>query len=452
MRTRRQRPKITKIEDRVEAEENINKAIPLIDIRESIDSISIDELTHKYGSALFVFSQKEIKDKYNKTYKAFSDRYPLVEFSWSYKTNYLKSICQTFHNLGATAEVVSEFEYEKAKALGIKGSDIIFNGPYKPYHILKIAVQDKARIHIDHFDEIAMLEKIAKELNIVIPVTIRLNMDTESLFSKWDRFGFKIESNEAREAVKIIQKSGLLRLNGLHSHIGTFMLDTNAYRVQTTKMVEFMNMVQRDFDFKIEYIDVGGGFASMNGLKGVDEEPSKMVPPIEKYAEAITSALKDNLKSSNYPKLILELGRYLIDEAGFLITSVVGSKNAGDKRAYVLDAGINLLYTHQWYTPKIELSKFEGDTIYPSSLYGPLCMNIDVIREDILLPKLSMNSKLIISPVGAYNVTKWMQFIQYRPKVVMTFEDGTSEIIRENEDLDYIEKLERLPHRLETKR
>jgi diaminopimelate decarboxylase len=445
MRQRRERPKIIKIDKKVE------EKVSSISIRGHIDENPIEELTQKYGSPLFVFSQPIIKDIYQKAYNAFSNRYPLVEFSWSYKTNYLKAVCQSFHNLGATAEVVSEFEYEKAKALGIKGKDIIFNGPYKPYNILKIAVQDGVRIHIDHLDEMELLEQIAQELDMVIPVAIRLNMSTDSIFSKWDRFGFNIESDEALNAVKRIKKNGLLRLNGLHSHIGTFMLDVNAYKVQTTKMAKFLNMLTKEFDFTIEYIDVGGGFASMNGLKGVDEEPSKIVPSIESYAEAITTALIETLDPSNSPKLILELGRYLIDEAGFLITSVVASKHTHNRRAYVVDAGINLLYTHQWYTPKIELSKQIETEMKESTLYGPLCMNIDIIRETIALPKLEVSSKLIISPVGAYNVTKWMQFIQYRPAIIMTFSDGTSEIIRDNENLDYVEKLEKVPSRLEIK-
>ncbi len=90
-------------------------------IRTEIDGISVNELTQKYGSPLFVFSQRQMEEKYNTMYSAFSSRYPDVTFGWSYKTNYLNEVCRVFHSLGSIAEVVSEFEYQKARALGIEG-------------------------------------------------------------------------------------------------------------------------------------------------------------------------------------------------------------------------------------------------------------------------------------------------------------------------------------------
>lgn len=446
MRRERKRPIMRKIEDIK------SNPQPTHNIRDNIEGISVDKLIKEYGSPLFVFSQKIIKEQYTKAYEAFSSRYDNVEFSWSYKTNYLKSICAIFHQLGSSAEVVSEFEYQKARNLGIEGKDIIFNGPYKPYHILKIAVEEGAKIHIDNFEEIDTLEKIADELDMQIPVAIRVNMDTESIYPQWSRFGFDLDSNEALEAIKKIKTGGRLILNGLHSHIGTFMLDANAYGVETQKMVKLLNTIEEDFGFKIEYIDIGGGFASMNRLKGVSQPPEEIVPSIDDYAKAITDALRENLKPSSNPKLYLELGRYLIDEAGFLITTVVANRLMSDgKRAYVVDAGINLLHTYMWYDFNIEISKESETTSEVSMINGPLCMNGDVIRDSIMLPRLDNKTKLIISPVGAYSVTQWMQFITYRPAIVLIFEDGEVEVIRQKEDLKYMEKQERLPKRLKLK-
>ena len=85
-----------------------------------------------HGSPLFVFSERRIREKYREAYNAFSHRYPNVLFAWSYKTNYLAAICAIMHQEGAIAEVVSEMEYAKARALGIPGDQIIFNGPVKP--------------------------------------------------------------------------------------------------------------------------------------------------------------------------------------------------------------------------------------------------------------------------------------------------------------------------------
>jgi len=94
-------------------------------IRSEIDGINVRDLVKNYGSPLFVFSQRQIEDKYNEFYNAFSSRYPDVTFGWSYKTNYLDAICKIYHKLGSIAEVVSEFEYDKARSLGVEGKDII---------------------------------------------------------------------------------------------------------------------------------------------------------------------------------------------------------------------------------------------------------------------------------------------------------------------------------------
>ncbi len=417
-------------------------------IRKDIDGVPVGELKERFGSPIFVFSEQKMRTLYRDAYEAFISRYPNVQFGWSYKTNYLTAICAVFHQEGAIAEVVSEFEYEKARAAGIEGKDILFNGPYKPYDALLRAASEGAKIHIDTFDEISDLEKIADELGIKIPVAIRVNMST-GIEPHWSRFGFNIESTQAMDAVRRIEAGGKLLLNGLHSHIGTFILDVNAYRLQTTKMALLMKEIEAHTDFAIEYLDVGGGFASKAHLKGIYQPPEVIVPSIDDYAEAITGALYDNLEYGNYPKLYLEAGRYLIDEAGFLITSLTGSKRLPDGRMnYIMDAGVNLLYTAFWFKYNLELSqKYEG-MMEPALVNGPLCMNIDVIDENIMLPRLKRNDTMTISPVGAYNVTQWMQFIRYRPAVVLIDTEGRPHLIREGEELKDIDERERLPKHL----
>ncbi len=96
-----------------------------------IDNVSVVEMAEKYGSPLFVFSEKKIRQNYRNLNRIFKTRYPKVQFAWSYKTNYLNAVCSLFHQEGAWAEVVSEFEYERARKLGVKGENIIFNGPDK---------------------------------------------------------------------------------------------------------------------------------------------------------------------------------------------------------------------------------------------------------------------------------------------------------------------------------
>ncbi|AEI35890.1 alanine racemase [Francisella salina] len=407
-------------------------------VRKDIDGVLIEDLVKKFGSPIFVFSEKKIIEKYDTLYNAFSSRYSNIEFSWSYKTNYLNQICKIFHKLGSSAEVVSEFEYQKARALGVAGKDIIFNGPYKPKQSLKIAVKEGAKIHIDNLFELNDLEEIADELGMKIPVAIRINMDT-GIYPLWSRFGFNYENGDALDAVRRIYDNNKLYLIGIHTHIGTFMLDVNAYKIATSKIMKLKSQVENNFDCEIEYIDLGGGFASKSSLKGIYQSPEVVVPSADEYASAITDTIYEFNQSHKFPKLYIEAGRYLIDEAGFLLTSVCGWKRFPDgKKGYILDAGVNNLYTSTWYNFNVELDKEYMGENEPSLLNGPLCMNIDIIEENLMLPPLDRGTVISISPVGAYNYTQSMQFIRYKPAVILIDKNSQPHVIKEVDNLETV--------------
>ncbi|MCK4923160.1 MAG: hypothetical protein KAS71_19065, partial [Bacteroidales bacterium] len=114
----------------------------------TIDGVPIKDMLEKYGSPLYIISEQTIREKFRTAEKTFKSKYPKVQFAWSYKTNYLDAVCKTFHQEGSWAEVVSNFEYEKARSLGVPGDKIIFNGPYKNRQILETAINENARIHI----------------------------------------------------------------------------------------------------------------------------------------------------------------------------------------------------------------------------------------------------------------------------------------------------------------
>jgi diaminopimelate decarboxylase len=113
-----------------------------------IEGVAISDLMDQYGSPLFVISEKKIRQTYRRALKAFTMRYPKVQFAWSYKTNYLDAVCSLFHQEGSWAEVVSGFEYRKAVRNGVPGNLIIFNGPDKSAEDLQMAVDNRSLIHI----------------------------------------------------------------------------------------------------------------------------------------------------------------------------------------------------------------------------------------------------------------------------------------------------------------
>lgn len=415
-----------------------------------IDDVSVSELINEHGTPLFVISENTLRNTIHEAKRAFETRYPKVQFAWSYKTNYLDAVCRVFHQEGSWAEVVSRFEYDKALSNGVDGSKIIFNGPDKTEDDLRVAAANGSLIHIDHFDELYMLIDIAGSMNKKPKVAIRVNMDT-GVHPQWDRFGFNFENGEAWEAINRIMISKKLEFVGLHTHIGTFMLTASAYEVAATKLAKLAYDFKKKYNTNISYIDLGGGFASHNTLKGAYLTGKDTAPSFDEYAEAITNALiNSQLDHDEMPLLILETGRALIDAAGYLLGSVIANKKLSDgRRSTIVNFGVNILFTAFWYEHQINPEKEYSQNSETTTIFGPLCMNIDQIRDSIQLPPLKKDDNVVVSSVGAYNMTQWMQFITLRPRVVLIDTKSEVHIIRDNETNKVVTALESVPQHLE---
>lgn len=197
---------------------------------------------------------------------------------------------------------------------------------------------------------------------------------------------------------------------------------------------------------------MGGGFPSQNTLKGSFLPGTDTVPAIDEFAEAITNTiLQFGFKPDELPLLVLETGRALIDDAGYLLGSVLANKRLSDgRKATIMDFGVNILFTSFWYDHKISPAQEFSHHTEDCVLYGPLCMNIDVVRESITLPVMSKGDHVVVHKVGAYNMTQWMQFIAMRPNVVMIDANEKAHLIREKESLEYLEQPEKMPDHLKT--
>ncbi len=414
-----------------------------------IENVPVADIVDKFGSPVIVFSENAIREKYRRMKTELEKHYPNAEISWSYKTNYLQAISSILHQEGAKPEVVSIMEYDMAKGLGQKGEDIIFNGPGKRKNDLLTAVSEKAKIHIDHMDELFLLEEVADELSMTPQVAIRVNMDTK-VYPQWQRFGFNYDNGEAMRVLQRIVSGGKLQIIGLHCHIGTFMLEPSAYYYSAKALLDLAMQLKDKFGIVIDYIDLGGGFASRNTLHNQYTPGEFASPNPDQYFSAIGKAFNESqFTREENPRLIMETGRVLVSEAGYCIASVLGKKDLPTgQRAVILDGGVNIMITAWWYNLNIKPAQPLSGTSRNTIFYGPLCMNIDVVKPDCVFPDLQVNDKVVIHPVGAYNVTQWMQFIEYRPNVVLITETGEIELIREREYLKDIQHKERIPEHL----
>ena len=438
-----EKPIITKINAGVPDKFGMVNKIKAI---KEIDGVAVKDMISEYGSPVFVISEQTLTETYQSAHQAFNTRYPKVQFAWSYKTNYLDAICRTYHKLGSWAEVVSGFEYHKALSNGVVGNHIIFNGPDKSDEDLKLAIENKSLIHIDHFDELYTILRLADQLENRPRVAIRVNMNA-GIYPIWERFGFNFENGDAWNAINRLMLSDKVDFMGLHTHIGTYIMAAWAYGNAAKKLTELAVKIEKKFNHYIKYIDMGGGFASKNTLKGAYLPGSDTCPSFDDYAESITTAIiSSDINPDHMPTLFLETGRALIDDAGYLLGSVLANKRLTTGRAsMVLDIGVNMLFTSFWYDhlvhPAEETSHYTEDT----TLYGPLCMNIDVIRESLPFPTMKKGQNIVISRIGAYNMTQWMQFINHRPPIIMIDKEGKTHLIRKRETNESVTREEVIP-------
>lgn len=412
-----------------------------------IDGFAIEGLLEKFGSPLYVISEKTLRNKYRELRDAFVSRYPNTTIAYSYKTNYLSAVCAILAQEGAWAEVVSGFEYDIAESLGIPGAQIVFNGPYKPTQDLARAVENRAIVNVDSFNELYQLEELAHRYNKTVEIGLRVNMQLNC--PTWDKFGFNLESGQAFEACRKASSTGRLRVKGLHCHAGTYLADPAIYTNVAIKLAELGIKLEDEFGIEIEFLDLGGGFASPNTLHKHLMPGTTTCPTFDQYAEAICTPLKRSLERFvGSPRLILEPGRSIVDESMFLLTTVVATKRSAlGSKVVIVDAGVNLLPTAFYFKHDISPIHSAGMSVEEVTICGPLCMQIDVLRQGVRLPPLQKGSVLVIKNTGAYNFSQSMQFIFTRPGIVLLNHNG-AEYVKLPESTQDVRRLERVPKRL----
>jgi diaminopimelate decarboxylase len=401
-----------------------------------IDGFSIDRLVEEYGSPVFIISTRMLRNNLKAFREGFSKMYPKVEVAYSYKTNCLLGVLSIIHKAGACADVASGFEYDLARALGVPGKSIVFNGPYKKKEELRKAAKEGALINVDHTAELDMLKEIASEFGKVLEIGIRINADV-GIHQLSDRFGFNLESGEATQIVRKCAGKELLRVVGLHIHLTSYIIEpdelesafpikrvrliwpksSDMYREATKKIAGFAEKIREQFGIDIKYVDMGGGFPNVDSLS----------PYVEAIVEPILNGFKREL-----PILVLEPGRAIVRDTMHLISTVIAAKEfPNGERRIIIDAGINLLPTSLWRWQEIEpVSKPEGG-LRKTTVYGPLCLQSDIITK-AELPELKPGDKLFIKNVGAYNISQSSSFIFPRP-LVLIVENGEARVLRRAE-------------------
>ena len=311
-------------------------------------------LIKKYETPFFVFFPNIMKKKINQLKLSLKENYPNSQLTYSVKTNYLPFVIKKAHSYGAYPECISGFEILIVEKLNLLDKNAVVNGPLKSEEDLIKISKLGCKINIDNFTELEIVQKIAKKLNLKLDIGIRIY--TKLGKKTWSRFGFNLDNQEAMDIAEKINKNMFnLRLVGLHIHIGTNILDLKIYDSASKKISKFALLLEKKRLIKLKYLDMGGGFATNLPFKDFKKKVWN-APTANQYVKTIINPIKKTFKK-RLPKLILEPGRFLVDESFFLITKVKRLRGK-KKNSAILDAGVNIIPSGKYR--KHEFFKFNN--------------------------------------------------------------------------------------------
>jgi len=324
------------------------------------------------------------------------------ELLYSVKTNYNPFIIK-FLNLNKVGlEIISGFEIDLLDEISLLDEKVIINGPSKSNSELNKIIEKRSIIQTDSLEEISDINKISSNQKRLAYIGLRIQPND----SNWKRFGIPQEKfNRVVNDIKTKYKN--VRIIGLHSHLGTQILDVNAYRILAEELSRLA--IKNELVSNLRYLNMGGGFPSYSApLTHHLKEPK----PLLNYFQEINIGLEELLRINNKIKIFVEPGRALVDESMDLVCSVMSS----NFDRIVLDTGKNDIPSLNIRNHPIYFDK-KNIKLKQKHIYGSLCMRSDSFPFKKKVPSLKRGDRAIISTLGAYVNSQSMTFIKYKPPI-----------------------------------
>jgi diaminopimelate decarboxylase len=404
----------------------------------AIGGCDLVELAVKYGTPLYIFDEKSLRDKCREFKSSFNQYYPGTTVAYASKAYINQALALLFKEEGLSLDVVSGGELSIAHAAGFPMERIFFHGNNKGEAELKLALQRRTgRIVVDNFYELGLLDNLAKKMGlkqaILLRITPGIDPHTQQKIATGNvdsKFGFPESSRE--QAVKQALASTNLKLRGLHSHIGSLVFETQPYLEALDVVLAFAAEMKNQHSFELRELNVGGGYA----IQYLSGNPA---PPPGLYAEAISSRIKSACSRLKLvlPELTIEPGRAIVGRAGTALYTVGAIKDIPGIRRYIsVDGGMADNIRPAIYGSKYEAAvanralEKNADTV---TIAGKFCESGDILINDIKLPALSSGDLIAVPDCGAYCLSMASNYnASLKPPIVMV-KEGKSRLIRRRE-------------------
>ncbi|TKJ26558.1 MAG: diaminopimelate decarboxylase [Hadesarchaea archaeon B3_Hades] len=408
------------------------------------------ELAERFGTPLYVVDEQRVRENYQRFYRAFAERWSSVLVCYALKANFNLAICKILQGEGAGADVSSGNELRNALGVGIPGNRMVFNGNYKSLPELELAITNNVLINVDSLQELDAIEGLASRLGKRARIGLRVNPDVKTPTHPYiatglrdSKFGFDVASGQALEAYKSASRMRNIEVVGIHSHIGSQILDVGPFEEEAKKLMALVAEVKK-LNINLQLVDLGGGI-------GIPYKPDDPELKPEEVAEHVVSVVKRVVEKKNLarPTLVFEPGRYIVADSGVLLARVGYTKKRPDMPTWIaVDAGMNALIRPALYGAyhHIELAnKIREKNEQLVNVAGPLCESGDFLGKERRLPAAKPGDLAVIFDVGAYGLVMSSQHTaQPRPAMVLV-NRGKAEIIRKRESYEDLTRLDQIP-------
>jgi len=361
------------------------------------ENIKVSDLAGRFGTPLYVYSYHTLIGHFLKLKTAFHSRNPLI--CYSVKANSNLAILKALVDKGAGLDIVSGGELFRATQAGSPGERIVYASVGKTDREIEEAIRRKILFfNVESAAELENINRISKKLNTITQVAIRINPDVEPKTHKYITTGkltnkFGIDFKSAYQIFLLRRALSYVKISGIHIHIGSQITKSQPYLAAIKKVIEFVETLRKKGIF-LEYLNIGGGL----GIVYDRETPQTA----ENFAKKVLPLLKRSKL-----KIILEPGRFIVGNAGILVTRVLYLKSTPKKKFVIVDAGMNDLIRPALYGAyhnilPLHSTQYSVRGTEKVDIVGPICESGDFFAKDRRLPRLKEGDFLAIMGAGAY--------------------------------------------------
>ena len=362
------------------------------------EDVAISEIAAAVGTPFYVYSTATLL----RHFKAFDDALDGMDHLVCYamKANSNQAVLKTLAQAGAGMDVVSAGEYLRAKAAGVPGDKIVFSGVGKTVSEIRLALEGGIRqFNVESEPEMEVLDAVARSMDKVAPITIRVNPDVDAKThakiatgKSENKFGIPIA--RAHEVYRMAAAMPGLEVVGIDVHIGSQLTDLTPFELAYQKVAELTEQLRAD-GHTIRRLDLGGGL-------GIPYERSNAAPPLPTDYGAMVQKTLGHLDC----EIEIEPGRLIAGNAGLMVSEVIYVKSGEGRDFLIIDGAMNDLIRPAMYdayhdiVPVVEAEA--GAEQQPYDIVGPVCESGDTFAKQRMMPKLVAGDLVAFRSAGAY--------------------------------------------------